>query len=209
MADKKRVKRNIKQLQRIKTWQLVVLLILTSLIAATFLRLNNVGMIERRTAVFAADKTGDKKQVKQNLYALQRYSSSHMNADTSVLYLETLYRNDVEKITKGAQSTSNITAEIVKKADAVCSKQFGGYSQGYVLCFRQEQKKLTVGGATPQELKLPSPELYRHTYFSPLWSPDFAGWTIVLSLILAVLIIARVLGLLILKLLLRKHYSSI
>lgn len=209
MADNKRVKRNIKQLQRIKTWQLVVLLILTSLIASTFLRLNNVGMIERRTAVFSADKTGDKEQVKQNLYALQRYSSSHMNAGTSVLYLETLYKNDVEKLTKGAQSTSDITARIVKKADAVCSKQFGGYSQGYVLCFRQEQKKLTVGGMASDELKLPSPELYRHTYFSPLWSPDFAGWTIVLCILLGIMIIARLLGLALLKLLLHKHYSSI
>ena len=45
--DKKKTKFRIKRLSQIKTWQLVVLLIMSGFISATFLRLNNVGMVER------------------------------------------------------------------------------------------------------------------------------------------------------------------
>ena len=209
MADKKRVRQNISRLQRVKTWQLVVLLLLTALIAATFLRLNNVGMVERRTAVFAADKRGDREQVKQNLYALQRYSSSHMNAGTSAIYLENLYEIDVKEARKKAQSSSGLAAKIIEQADAKCNEQFRGNYQAYSVCFAAEQRKYVGVNGTTSEIQLPNPELYRHAYFSPLWSPDFAGWTILLSIAIALVIAARLLGLIILKLLLRKHYSSI
>jgi len=209
VADKKQVRQNIGRLQRIKTWQLVVLLLLVSLIAATFMRLNNVGMIERRTAVFAADKRGDREQVKQNLYALQRYSSAHMNAGTGVLYLETLYKQDVEKARKAAETDSGLGARVMREADAMCRLQFGGNYQAYSVCVAAEQRKYTGVNGTSIEVILPNPELYRHAYFSPLWSPDFAGWTVLLGIAIALVIIARLLGLMILKLLLRRHYSSI
>ena len=51
MADKGRIKQDIKNLQRIKTWQLIILLIIVGFIAATFLRLNSIGMVQRREAV--------------------------------------------------------------------------------------------------------------------------------------------------------------
>ena len=49
--DKRKTKFRIKRLSQVKTWQLVILLIMAGFISATFLRLNNVGMIERREAV--------------------------------------------------------------------------------------------------------------------------------------------------------------
>jgi hypothetical protein len=79
VADNRSVKKSIRQLQRIKTWQLLVLLILVLFITATFLRLNNIGMIQRRDAVLAADKVGDLSAIQSRLYDLQRYSATHMN----------------------------------------------------------------------------------------------------------------------------------
>ena len=51
MADIRTVKRALKRISRVRTWQLVLLLILLVLAAAALLRLNNIGMVERRDAV--------------------------------------------------------------------------------------------------------------------------------------------------------------
>ena len=77
MADKRRVHKNIKRLQRVKTWQLLILLLLIAFIAATFLRLNNIGMIQRRDAVLAADKAGDETVTQSRFFYLKRYFFDH------------------------------------------------------------------------------------------------------------------------------------
>jgi len=68
LIDKRKVKSKLNSLQRLKTWQLLILLIFMSFIAATFLRLNNVGMIERREAVISADQKGDEEIIINRLY---------------------------------------------------------------------------------------------------------------------------------------------
>ena len=45
MADKRAARRNLRRLERVKTWQLLILFVLVCFVAATFLRINNVGMI--------------------------------------------------------------------------------------------------------------------------------------------------------------------
>lgn len=211
MTDNKRVKKNIKQLQRVKTWQLLILLILCAVLAATFLRLNNIGMIERRTAVKQADKRGDEQALANGLYSLQRWSAAHMNASSDVFYLENSYERDVKKATQQRKDTGDVTARIVKRADAICKARFGNvYSSAYVHCFAAEQARLIK--EYPQAIvsvKLPNPELYRHEFTSPLWTPDFAGWSLLVCGVLLLIIIFRSISVFILKLLLRRHYTSV
>ena len=83
-VDKRKTKFRIKRLSQVKTWQLVILLIMAGFISATFLRLNNVGMIERREAVENADKTGD-------IVSLQQ-RATHMNADPGKFALDNTYK---------------------------------------------------------------------------------------------------------------------
>ena len=92
MADKRRIQRTVKVVEKVKTWQLVILLLMAGFVAATFLRLNNIGMIERRDAVWAADKTGDVGKVQDRLYDLQRYVASHMNTDPGRVQLDHAYK---------------------------------------------------------------------------------------------------------------------
>ena len=56
VENRKEVKRSIKNLRKIKTWQLVLLLFVGSFASATFLRINNVEMSKRREAVLKSDK---------------------------------------------------------------------------------------------------------------------------------------------------------
>lgn len=207
--DKRSVKRSIKQLQVIKTWQLIILLILALFITATFLRMNNVGMIERRKAVASADKSGDIDQIQQRLYDIQRYSAAHMNADTGVMYLQGQYNRDVQRQAEAASTSGSAKAlEIRREAEEVCKPQFNGWSPAYVQCYVNELNKHPADEISTQ-LAPPSSALYRYNFVSPVWSPDFAGFSLLVSLLIAVVIIVRLLGIAILRLMLRRHYREL
>lgn len=208
MADKRQVKHNIKQLQRIKTWQLLILLILVGFIAATFLRLNNIGMIQRRDAVLAADKTGDQVAITQRLFDLQRYSSSHMNADTDAFYLEQQYSRDAQKAVNAAKDDDNPNGNINTKADAACKQRYSVWSQAYVQCFTDELAKYPPSPDPVKNVTLPSTDVYRHNFASPLWSSDFAGWTVMACLVIMLMILVRLGSLVVLRLLLKHHYRG-
>jgi len=213
VADNRRVKKTIKQIQRVKTWQLLVLLLLVGLVAATFLRLNNVGMVERRTAVLHADKEGDTVALFNNLYALQRYVSDHMNTDPGKVALEYQYKRDADAVKKKAERavTSNGSGAY-KKAATVCDPKAiaSGWrwpDPRYLNCIDTELKKYPE--ASVPTIELPNPGLYYHTFYSPAWSSDFAGWSLLLCGVIGLVIIFRFVSLLILKALLKRHYSSI
>ncbi len=182
------------------------------LMTATLLRLNNVGMIERRTAVLEADKTGNSEDIQNNLFALQRWSAGHMNASTGAFYLENSYNQAVKKAIKAAANddVTKTTASVRAKIDATCQRQWSGYGVGYSQCYVAGLNKYLPAHSTAASvLQLPNPLLYRQDFASPLWSPDFAGWSIVVCLVIAMIILLRIISLLILKAMLRRHYSSI
>lgn len=181
---------------------------LAALITATFLRLNNIGMVERRTAVLNADKQGVTENTKARLFDLQRYSSGHMNADSGVIYLEAQYGRDTQASIEAA-SARNDGNNINVLADQTCKAQFGGYSQAYVQCFASELAKYPSGTNAPDKANLPSPSLYRHEFTSPSWSPDFAGFGLLLCAFITLVIIGRLIGLVLLRILLHRHYSSV
>lgn len=210
MADKRRVRRSIRQLQRVKTWQLVVLLILMLFLSATFLRLNNTGMVARRHAIAAADKSGNVDDTRSRIYDLQRYAAAHMNADTGVFYLQEQYNRDVQKqVTDASGAGSERALEIRRAADAVCKPQFNGWSPAYVRCYVDELNKYPADEIESAELQLPSPAQYRYSFVSPLWSPDFAGWSLVICFGIISVIILRLIGLTVFRLLLKYHYREI
>lgn len=209
VVDKKQVRRSIKDLQRVKTWQLVVLLLLAGFISATFLRLNNIGMIERRTAVLNADENGDQAALVQRLSALQRYVSSHMNTDLGRgVYLEAGYNRDLTVWQSRQYGDSNPNGNIYEKAQQVCAPQFSGYSTAYLQCTTSELAKYPAADALADGSGQPVQQTYIHDFASPAWSPDFAGWSLVLCGVIVLFIFIRLLSLGILKLLVRKHYRS-
>lgn len=209
MTDKRSIKRSIKQLQTIKTWQLAILLVLMLFITATFLRMNNTGMIQRRQAVAAADKTGNIDEINARIYDLQRYSAAHMNANTGTFYLTEQYNREVRKRAEAvSEQSSEASLAIRRQADAVCQPQFTTWSPAYVRCFADELAKYPAETITEANLELPSSALYRYSFVSPRWSPDFAGWSVVISLLIVAVIVLRLLSLAILRMLLKRHYRE-
>lgn len=210
MAEKRQVRRSIKDLQRIKTWQLLIVLILVGFVAATFLRLNNIGMVERRTAVVNADQANNSDDLIRRLYDLQQYVSTHMNTDMGKgVYLEASYKRDSQKILDAASGDQNPNGNIYKKAQEVCAPKFSGYSAAYLQCTTNELAKYPAASELIGAVKLPSADSYLHVYASPLWSPDFAGWSVLVCIVLILMILVRLISLGVLKLLLRRHYRNV
>jgi hypothetical protein len=210
VADNRRVRKTIKDLRRVKTWQLLVLLLLVAFVAATFLRLNNIGMVERRTAVISSDKEGDQTATIQRLYDLQQYVSTHMNADLGKgVYLEDSYNRDYQAWQTTAYGDTNPNGNIYKKAQEVCAPKFSRYSTAYLQCTTSELAKYPASANLTAGSTAPLPASYVHSYVSPVWSPDFAGWSIVVGVVILLMILARLVSLAILKILVRRHYRSV
>ncbi len=212
MTDKRNVRFKIRRLEQIKTWQLLILFVMFAFITATFLRLNNVGMVERREAVYTADKTDDSVGLASRLYDLQRFVSAHMNADPGRVALVKTYERDNERHKKAYQESSNSTAngDAFQKAEAVCgpiarSNGWRWPDMRYTNCINQELEKIPGGQAVMSEFKPLPVEPYYHTFTSPLWSPDFAGWSLIVTVIIGLIIIGRLVVLAILRFILRRR----
>ena len=214
--DKKKTKFRIKRLSQIKTWQLVILLIMSGFISATFLRLNNVGMVERRESVENADKAGDIVNLQQRLYDLQRYVSTHMNADPGKIALDHTYKQMYDRKLKEFEEEikNQSNNDTVSKVRAVCDARArqGGYGRAttqadprYVSCINEEWEKYPAAKVANLQFEAPSTEPYYHTFVSPIWSADYAGWSLLVTIFIAMIIIMRLVVLGMLKLMLRRR----
>jgi len=203
------IRQSLKRVQSIKTWQLFILFILSLFISATFLRLNNTSMIQRRDAVAGADKSANSEDITTRLYDLQRFAAAHMNADPGAVYLQEQYNRDVKAAVSLVSGNLDGYDTPQARADAICNPNLHsrGYSKAYQDCIIRE---LSREGQVvdPATIKMPKPALYRYSFTSPLWSPDFAGWSVVVSILLGVAIVVRLVSALVLRLLLRHHYRQ-
>lgn len=187
-----------------------MLLILFGFLTATFLRLNNIGMIQRRDAVIAADEAGDPEAVRARLVDLQRFVAKHMNTGENVVYLTASYDRDRARLIEEAtRNQNNDQAVINKTVDDICKPQFSGYTQGYVDCFAREFAKFDPGQDPVSSVELPEVATYKHVFVSPKISFDFAGLSLLITALLALMILIRATVIIILRVILLIKYRSV
>lgn len=159
-------------------------------------------MVERRTAVYDADSAGDSQTIINRLYDLQRYVTVHMNTDLgSGISLESSYARDFQAANKKIENDS----VVYQKAQEVCAPKYTHWSQAYVQCTIGELAKYPG----TSDVKYPDHLLYLHVFVSPLWSPDFAGWSVLVFIAILTMIIIRLISVATLKLLLKRHNKGI
>lgn len=211
MADKQQLRHQLWKLQRVATWQLLVALAVAMLVAATFLRLNNIGMDQRREAVKAADAAGDQEATALRLQDLQRFVGQHMNTDMGEagVWLKHQYERDSQKVVEATHTQGGV----YQQAEASCRQRYPDYQHGtylaYQQCFVDQLDQAAPGQSLAAEVMFPPQEAYRHIFVSPLWSPDFAGFSVLLCVLLAAMIVARLVARMALRLLLRRRYRSV
>jgi hypothetical protein len=213
---KNHIKQFLKKLTHIKTWQLLLILIPLLFITATLLRFDHLGMTTRLSAVLAADEKGDDAAIATALSDLKSFTFTHITINiiekngtqslifgTGPFYLQQQYIKkataELEKAKSALSDDANPNGNVFQKATDVCdplAKQYRwGYSKPYFDCILTELDKYPASTAIVdfQQALIPPTALYRHDYASPIWYPTLAGFSILLSLILIVVIFTRLL----------------
>lgn len=199
----------------IKTWQLILLLLPSIFLAISFLRLDHIRMTELRSAVLDADELGDDVLLEESLSSLKNFSTSHaiiniteengknvISFGTGPFYLEHSYRLAAEAALEEAESkltkVENPYGNIYLLASEACKPQgiangWNWTSPEYIACMTSEIGKYPASAEIVDTLsaKIPSTELYRREYSSPIWAPTFGGFVTLFCLILIVVIFTR------------------
>jgi hypothetical protein len=169
-------------------------------------------MSELRKSVITADTKGDSAALAQSINTLRSYVSAHMNTDLGDgFYLTASYERAREAAVNAAADTTNPDSALYQKASVECQSAaarsvYGGY---YVPCVLAKVKELGSSAALTSELQLPRYELYKIDFVSPLWSPDLAGFSALVSGLIVLGIIGRITGVIVLKLLIKRRFTSI
>ncbi len=208
-------KRGHIKFHRIKTWQLVVILLPLFFIDATLLRADHIRMTELRDAVLAADAAENDEEISQTLDTFKNFVFSNIvinvvddngrqevSFGTGPFYLEHQYIRAANKALEEAEasivSDSNPNGNIYQMASEVCQPQAiaNGWSwndANYINCMVGEIQKYPAADELNNTIaaSLPSTELYRKNYASPIWAPTFTGWMILFTILIIVVIFIR------------------
>jgi hypothetical protein len=174
----------------VKTGYLLAAFAACALVCIMALRANYAGMVERRAAVYAADEKGEGVEVA--LQELRRYVGQHMNTtlDTGKgVYPPIQLKHTYERLVKAEQDrvkTSN--DRIYTDAQRYCERQDPNsfFGRERIPCIQKYIKD------HPSSKARTIPDaLYKFDFTSPRWSPDLAGWSIVLGVALLFLTLLR------------------
>jgi len=211
------LRKALKPFRAVRTWQLLLILIPLVFFTATLLRFDHLRMVELRDAVLKADEAGNDEEIERTLTELKEFVFSHVVVNTaesngvrSVIlgtgpfYLEQQYLRAANAAIEAAGSQmvddKNPNGNIYAAVAAICQPQaiangWAWYSQGYLDCWTSELDKYPASENLGVELTadVPSTELYRKNYASPIWAPTPAGFAGLACVILAIIIIVRLL----------------
>ena len=210
-----KLKRGRIKVHRLKTWQLLLVLIPLVFLDATFLRLDHIRMTELRDAVLAADEEENEETVAKALNDLRDFVISNIVINvvddngvqritfgTGPFYLEHTYIRAANQALAEAEnqlvSDANPNGNVYAMASETCKAQAiaNGWTwdnPNYINCMVSEIQKYPAASEINDSIKasLPSTELYRREFASPVWAPSIAGIFILLTIIIIIIIVIR------------------
>ena len=201
---------------KIKTWQLFVVLVPLFFVDATLLRLDHVRMTELRGAVLEADKEDNDELIMERLEELKKFVFSNIVINvvdnngakritfgTGPFYLEHQYARAANEALKKAEeemsSDENPNGNIYAKASQICQPQaisngWAWNNANYINCMMTEIQKYPAADNIQDKIiaSLPSTELYRKNYASPVFAFTLSGVMLLITLVVIVVIFIRV-----------------
>jgi hypothetical protein len=172
----------------VKPWYFLLVAVISTVIAVFALRENNEHMIKLRAAVYAADQhdTG----VQAPLNTLQAYVTAHMNTNLSAgpnaVYppIQLKYTYD-RLVAAQSDAVTQANTQLYTEAQTYCQIQdptdFSGHNR--VPCIEQYVQTHDT------QLPVIPEDLYKFAFISPRWSPDLAGWSLVVAVLSGLLCI--------------------
>lgn len=200
-----------------KPWKLAIVFVLLLFVSATLLRFDNLKMTQLRDAVIAADKEGGDQKITDALNKLRDFTTTHIifntlenNGErkiifgTGPMYLEQSYirkaqaeiaraQEALDQEGDGSNPNGNVYKKVAKTCDALSRKYGWGFNQSYINCFQENLAKYGASSELTLDkyANLPSPELYRYDFVSPVWCPCLSGIIILICALLAVYLVIR------------------
>ena len=169
-----------KKIMLVKPYYFFIIFIVSVSVCIFALRSNNQNMGTLREKVFAADQSGQ--GVEEALNNLRSYVNSHMttslsNGSTSLyppIQLQYTYQRLVDA--QSQQNNSNVYSDAQNYCQAQNPTGFSGRTriacvQAYIESHGVKSTPIPTG-------------LYEFNFQSPGWSPDLAGWSLVVSVVL-------------------------
>ena len=164
-------------------WGLLALAVGFGTVSVLALRHNNEQMITYRDAVYEADKAGDTVKLEAALRTLRSYIYGHMNTSLTsganavhppIQLKYTYERAQAAQQTQLGQNNAALYHDAQQACDAEHPGETGAEAisciEGYAI-----SHGLQLG-------QIPA-SLYKFDFVSAKWSPDLAGWSIVLATI--------------------------
>ena len=188
------------------------------------LRAGHIKMTELRDAVLMADEAEDDDALAQALAELKDFVFSNVVINiveengvqkvtfgTGPFYLEHQYiraaNAALKEAEEGLTSDTNPHGNIYAAASAVCQPQaiangWGWNDANYINCMMTEINKYPSADEIQDQMvaNLPSTELYRKNYASPIWAPTLTGFMLLLTVLVIVVIFIKLIVWVVLRL---------
>lgn len=168
-------------------WYFFAAFVISGLVGLYSLRQNNLTSIRLRAELLEVDKqNGD---VEASLRRLREHIYAHMNASLSSdgglqQPVQLKYRYERLLATE-KERVSAANSRIYTEAQTICERQFpaGLSGSGRIPCI---QDYVAKHGNSEQSIP---DALYKFDFVAPLWSPDLAGWSLLVSFICFVIFV--------------------
>jgi hypothetical protein len=152
------------------------------------LRKNNLRMLELRDKVISADASGV--DIDKSVASLQKFVSEHMNStppklgSQPALQLKTSYDRAVSaEKTRVTTERDKVNVEAITTCEAALPTSLLSDRANCIIAYNT---------ARPVTERVVVADLYRYDFVSPKWTPDLAGWSIVVAGVLLVVTIIQI-----------------
>ncbi|OGL34650.1 hypothetical protein A3F65_03035 [Candidatus Saccharibacteria bacterium RIFCSPHIGHO2_12_FULL_47_16b] len=183
---RKKIAHGVGRLLKIPYPVFVALFIVGVVVSVLALRANNQQMIKLRDEVFASDKAGT--GTEEALANLRSYVYSHMNTNLAsggnAIKPPIQLKYTYERLTAAEQAkTEAANSKIYTDAQEYCQAKIpaGMSGSGRVSCVADY---VTSHGV---KVKAVPAGLYQFDFLNPAWSPDLAGWSLVITTLTLIL----------------------
>lgn len=177
-------------LKPINLWVFLVIAIVSGVVCVLALRDNNYKALALRDTVIQVDK--DNGDIEAALRELRTFVYGHMNTNLAAgdnaikppIQLKYRYERLLEAQQQDAKRQSD---QIYSEAQAECEKKFpsGLRNSGRIPCITEY-----ISNKGIQQTPIPA-SLYKFDFVSPIWSPDMAGWSLVVASVSFALFVIR------------------
>jgi hypothetical protein len=117
------------------------------------------------------------------------------------VFLEHSYQRAYDESVQAAANAVTTNSQAYKDVEAGCRATYvrGGSFKAYISCVENGLKALSPGTDPLASVKAPAQELFKYNFVSPLWSIDFAGLSVLATLLVALLLVLRVISYVVLR----------